>query len=226
MKNEIAIAGLVSKKKYSYSHTDKRGNEDRFYELSVEVPRLSENVDVLQVIVPEKLLNDADVNELVTVRGEIRSRNFKDANNGSHLSVYILADNMEVITTEEFDNIQIKNQVKIEGYLCRTPVYRETKTSRYITSLMVKHNKESLIDGHQYRASYIPCITWGPNAKAAKKLQVNDHVIIDGRFQSRKYRRQTENFENDYVTYEVSVFHYEVIPEEDTNTAYVEKEIA
>ena len=60
------------------------------------------------------------------------------------------------------------------------------------------------------KSDYIPCISWGRNAKYSKILDVGAHVKIIGRIQSRIYKKKydDENIESK-VAYEVSVLKME-----------------
>ena len=58
------------------------------------------------------------------------------------------------------------------------------------------------------RADYLPVITWGQLAVQAARLQVGDAVSLEGRIQSRSYRKVLEDGTvQDRVAYEVSAMH-------------------
>ena len=61
------------------------------------------------------------------------------------------------------------------------------------------------------KSDYIPCITWGRNARFASGLEVGSRVKICGRIQSREYQKCISDTETETrVAYEVSVSKIEV----------------
>jgi single-stranded DNA-binding protein len=88
----------------------------------------------------------------------------------------------------------------LNGYICKSPVYRTTPFGREITDLLVAVNRS------YNKSDYIPVIAWGRNARYAKNLNVGDNVKVWGRIQSRKYQKRIG--EDEIITktaYEVSV---------------------
>ena len=71
--NMVRVVGLVSSEK-EYSH-EMYG--EKFYSFYLEVPRLSESVDVLPVTISERLLIDIDIDpgKYVIIEGQLRSYN-------------------------------------------------------------------------------------------------------------------------------------------------------
>ena len=58
------------------------------------------------------------------------------------------------------------------------------------------------------RADYLPVIAWGQLAVRAARLQVGDPLSLEGRVQSRAYRKVLEDGSiQDRVAYEVSAMH-------------------
>ena len=210
MENLTKISGLINEINTSYTYVGRDGQQIKFMQIMLEIPRLSDNTDTVPIIISEKLLNTVKVgvNDLISITGEIRTRNFEDEDGRKHLSVYCYANDIEAITVDQFDEIQDKNVVKLEGFLCKEPVHRKTAVNgRIITDLLVAHNKGN---SHHPRSSYIPCIAWGINAKLAKKqLHTGDRIVIEGRFQSRVYRRKDDYLNRDFVAYEVSIHNFE-----------------
>ncbi|MDE6182041.1 MAG: single-stranded DNA-binding protein, partial [Eubacteriales bacterium] len=97
------------------------------------------------------------------------------------------------------------NQVMLNGFLCKPPIYRKTPFGREIADILLAVNRS------YNKSDYIPCITWGRNAKFANNLEVGQNIIITGRMQSRNYQKKLENGEIiEKVAYEVSVSKLEV----------------
>ena len=64
------------------------------------------------------------------------------------------------------------------------------------------------------KSDYIPCISWGRNARYAGNFKVGERVQVWGRIQSREYmkRLDEENIEK-RIAYEVSVSKLETVAE-------------
>ena len=125
----------------------------------------------------------------MTIRGEIRTRNYCDENKKTHCEVYVFVK--ETIEYGEYDD----NKVTIDGFICKTAIYRETPLGREICDLLVASNRNCR------KSDYIPCIAWGRNAKRISSNGVGTKIHIDGRLQSRIYTKDGE----DRTAYEVSI---------------------
>jgi hypothetical protein len=201
-KNILVVSGMVNVIEKSHDF-----HGEQFYHVMLDVIRLSENVDTIPVIVSEKLLfkNEIAPGMLITIEGQVRTKNQKDSSVKSKLLVFGYASDVNQITEEELLANEIKNQVKMEGFICKVPTHRKTKTGRIITDLLVACNR-------QYsKSDYVPCITWGINAKMANKLCVGDKVRFTGRFQSREYLRKNDEIGLVNTAYEVSISNIEII---------------
>ena len=91
------------------------------------------------------------------------------------------------------------NEIELNGFLCKQPVYRTTPFGREITDMLLAVNRT------HNKSDYIPCIVWGRNAKFAQKLNVGDNIIVSGRMQSREYQKKVEDDVITKTAYEVSV---------------------
>ena len=98
------------------------------------------------------------------------------------------------------------NQIFLDGYICKAPVYRKTPLGREIADMLIAVNRP------YGKSDYIPCICWGRNARFAAGFEVGGHVQIWGRIQSREYVKKLEGDEaQKRVAYEVSVSKLEYI---------------
>lgn len=194
--NQIVIRGsLTTLPQFSHENHGKK-----FYRLSLEVPRLSGNVDHLPVITEEKILNQLDLSggEMLTVIGQIRSHNVRQEG-VRRLLVFVFAADMIAEDAEPL------NDVVIEGPLCREPIYRRTPLGREICDAMVA------VPRAFNRADYLPCILWGKTAQEISRCHTRDRVRITGRLQSRSYTKLTEEGAVARVTYEISALSAEVL---------------
>lgn len=176
---------------------------ETFNKFTLKVPRLSENYDEIIITVSERL---AEPDELIPgtdikITGQFRSyNNYQES--GNRLILTVFAKTLEMCNDIETE----PNTIFLNGYICKTPVYRTTPFGREICDILVAVNR-------QYgKSDYIPCITWGRNAKFTENLQIGTNIKIWGRIQSRNYRKKIddENFV-DKIAYEVSVTKMEIV---------------
>ena len=168
---------------------------ESFFIFSLEVPRLSGHVDVLPVILPERLLAQAGLSEgaRIGLRGQLRSYN-RIIEGSSRLELKIFAK--EIYGFPEGDCL---NRMEMTGFLCKPPIYRTTPFGREITDMLVAVNRS------YNKSDYIPTIAWGRNARMAKNLPVGQKIRVEGRIQSREYEKLLESGERiRRVAYEVS----------------------
>lgn len=170
-----------------------------FYMAQMQVSRLSESTDNIPVMVSERLL---DVNEDykgmdVIVNGQFRSYNrHEERKNKLVLSVF--AREMEFV--DEIGENARTNQIYLDGYICKPPIYRKTPLGREIADLLLAVNRP------YGKSDYIPCICWGRNARFAAGFEIGARCIVIGRIQSREYVKKISDTDVEKrIAYEVSV---------------------
>lgn len=199
--NQVTIAGRVVGE-FVYSHTVY--GED-FYTVDIEVSRLSNSNDIIPVMVSERILDvRADYRGYVLrANGQFRSYNRHEE---KHNRLVLSAFARELKFLEEEDSLAPVNQIFLDGYICKPPVYRKTPLGREIADLLLAVNRP------YGKSDYIPCICWGRNARYASAFEVGGHVLIWGRIQSREYmKRIGENETQKRIAYEVSVSKLEYV---------------
>ena len=171
----------------------------------MSVDRLSDLTDVIPLMVSERLV---DINEdyqgrLVEVSGQFRSYNrHEGTKNKLVLSIFV----REWEEVEENLESGKTNQIFLDGYICKAPIYRKTPLGREIADLLIAVNRP------YGKSDYIPCIAWGRNARYASNFEVGGHIQIWGRVQSREYVKKISEEETEkHVAYEVSVSKLEYI---------------
>ena len=109
--------------------------------------------------------------------------------------------------TQDYEGESIKsNQIFLDGYICKPPVYRKTPLGREIADLLIAVNRP------YGKSDYIPCICWGRNARYASAFAVGGHVLVWGRIQSREYvKKLSETEAEKRIAYEVSVSKLEYV---------------
>lgn len=193
--NYAALRGIVSEAP-RYSHSS-RGED--FYQLSLEVARLSGTADTLHIIARDKQLDALPVGSgqsKLAVTGEIRTFNNKSGQ-GPRLIISVFARELG------FSEGPDENTVELRGTLCREPNYRVTPMGREICDLMLAVNRR------YGRSDYLPCIAWGLSAREAARWRVGDCVALNGRIQSRAYNKVIGGETVEKVAFEVSVIHIE-----------------
>jgi len=183
-----------------------------FYRFDVEVERLSGTADALPVTVSERIIDKAAMKpgQLVLIRGQIRSyNNYVEADRKNKLVLTVFARDIELLDAAMDPS---PNDVFLNGYLCKPPIYRTTPFGREIADLLVAVNRS------YNKSDYIPCIAWGRNARYAGRLTVGDNIRLWGRMQSRQYQKRKDDGEVlEKTAYEVSTAKIEVVlPEEET----------
>ena len=92
------------------------------------------------------------------------------------------------------------NQIFLDGYICKEPIYRMTPLGREIADILLAVNRA------YGKSDYIPCICWGRDAWFAERFVAGDYVRIEGRIQSRTYKKRiSDETEEERIAYEVSV---------------------
>ena len=190
---------------------------EKFYTFTLRIPRLSGTYDNIRVMISERLIINGIfcVGDKVEITGQFRSYNCTEPD-GNRLILTVFARDIVPATDCDSKN---PNQLYLNGYICKAPVYRTTPFGREITDLLLAVNRS------YNKSDYIPIIAWGRNARFAKELQVGDNVKIRGRIQSREYQKKLNNDETITKTaYEVSVNRMELV-DESTNSEECDDEL-
>ena len=170
--NQVVVAGEIASE-FVFSHEI---FGEGFYMVDLIVSRLSDAYDTIPLMVSDRLfdVNESHIGERIMAKGQFRSYNKHEETR--------------------------PNQIYLDGYICKAPVYRMTPLGREIADVLLAVNRA------YGKSDYIPCICWGRNARFAGKLQVGEHVAIWGRIQSREYQKRIDNDQViSKVAYEVSV---------------------
>lgn len=193
--NQVTIMGEIISP-FTFSH---EVFGEGFYMVDVSVRRLSNSEDQIPVMVSERLLDVTQdyTGEFIMVSGQFRSYNrHEEQKNRLVLSVFA----REIAFVEEEMDGAKTNNILLDGYICKLPVYRKTPLGREIADLLLAVNRP------YGKSDYIPCICWGRNARFASAFEVGEHVQILGRIQSREYvKKLTETETEKRTAYEVSV---------------------
>ncbi|MBE5957627.1 MAG: single-stranded DNA-binding protein [Lachnospiraceae bacterium] len=199
--NKVSIVGeIVSDFRYSHEVFG-----EGFYLVDISVDRLSELTDTIPLMVSERLVDvtESCIGSLVEVSGQFRSYNKHEGEkNRLVLSIFV----REWDEVEENPDAGRTNQIFLDGYVCKNPIYRKTPLGREIADLLIAVNRP------YGKSDYIPCIAWGRNARYASSFEIGSRIQIWGRVQSREYiKRINEEESEKHVAYEVSVSKLEYV---------------
>ena len=208
--NHLTLVGKVtSEKRFSHEIYG-----EKFYIFDLSVPRLSGNADMIPVTISERLLTTQDIaiGSKIEVDGQFRSYNSYD-NEKNKLILTVFAKDVKFLENQE-EEIEaskdiISNEVILDGFICKKPIYRKTPFGREISDVLLAVNRA------YNKSDYIPCIAWGRNARFCQNMPVGTEVRIIGRVQSREYEKKHEDGTVEKrVAYEVSVASLEIANKE------------
>lgn len=193
--NKVTVIGQVISG-FTFSH---EVFGEGFYMLDLAVNRLSDQEDIIPLMISERLIDVTKdyQGQTLEASGQFRSYNrHEGSKNRLVLSVFV----RELRFLEEFTDYTKTNQIFLDGYICKEPIYRKTPLGREIADLLIAVNRP------YGKSDYIPCIAWGRNARYASAFEVGSRVRIWGRVQSREYTKKLSEAESERrIAYEVSV---------------------
>ena len=177
-----------------------------FYYFDVRVRRLSNSYDVIPITVSDRLadFDEYEIGRYIEVEGQFRSYNAMQPDGTTKLMLTVFARDIHFFNEGEEYETDVNNVV-LDGFICKKPVYRKTPFNREITDFLLAVNRS------YNKSDYIPCISWGRNARFCGKRSVGENVRVTGRMQSRKYEKKFEDGTViEKVAYEVSVSQIEI----------------
>lgn len=203
--NQVTIIGKISSE-FKFSH-EVLG--EGFYTFEVTSERISGICDQIPMLISERLIDVHEdyVGEYIEVTGQFRSFNKHDVDK-NRLILYVFATEVSFIE----DKIDWKklNNIILNGYVCKKPIYRTTPYGREITDLLLAVNRP------YGKSDYIPCIVWGRNARFVEQFEIGTNVLLKGRIQSRQYIKKLPDETKELrVAYEVSTISIEILTEKE-----------
>ncbi len=200
MESNIAelCGAVLSELKYSH-----KTYGEIFYTFVLGIERRSGYIDEINIMVSERLIfdNPPRLNDFVEIKGQVRTYN-ELSEGRNKLNVVVFAK--EIYLSENFGYNE--NYVYLEGFLCKEPLKRTSPLGRDICDLMMAVNRM------YNKSDYIPCIAWGRNAGYAESLGVGTKLSVEGRIQSREYRKKLDDGSSEMrKAFEVSIVKIEEI---------------
>lgn len=201
--NQVNVYGEVTSE-FTFSH---EVYGEGFYMVHLSVRRLSNVYDTIPLMVSERLIDVSKDyrGKFIEACGQFRSYNRHEENrNRLVLSVFV----RDLRVDDEEMESEKPNYIFLDGYICKSPIYRKTPLGREIADLLLAVNRP------YGKSDYIPCICWGRNARFADGFEVGEHIQLWGRIQSREYQKKLdEDLFETRVAYEISVSKLEHIDE-------------
>lgn len=170
-----------------------------FYMVELAVSRLSNYSDYIPLMVSERLIDTEQdyTGQFIRISGQFRSYNrHEEKKNRLVLSVFV----RELEFLDEIDENEKTNQIFLDGYICKEPIYRKTPLGREIADVLLAVNRS------YGKSDYIPCICWGRNVRYMGTCGTGTHIILQGRIQSREYNKKVGNQVEKKTAYEVSAY--------------------
>ena len=169
---------------------------ESFYDINLEVPRLSSQCDIIPVTISERLFKDNNlaIGSKIALKGQFRSYNkIVDGHSKLMLTVFV----KELCEEETYLS---SNVIELAGFVCKEPVYRTTPFKREICDVLLAVNRA------YNKSDYLPSIAWGRNARFVSQLEVGQKVFVTGRIQSREYQKKTADNQLETKTaFEISI---------------------
>lgn len=198
--NQVKVIGTVISD-FTFNH---KVYGESFFIVSLCVKRLSAAVDVLPIMVSDRLIDVSKDYKGCTIEVSGQFRSYNQCEEGrNHLMLYVFA--REINFLEEFTDYTKTNHIFLDGNICQETIYRETPLGREIANIMLAINRP------YGKSDYIPCVAWGRNARFVSGFPVGTALTVNGRVQSREYTKKISDTEHEKrIAYEVSISKLEV----------------
>lgn len=191
--NSVQLVGTILSE-LEFSH---KTYGEAFYIVLLGILRKSGYEDTVRMMVSERLVWNMELTpgQTAQVSGQIRTYN-QEWEGKNRLNVVVFAREIQILE----DEVPHENRVFLEGFVCKPPIRRTSPLGREICDLMMAVNRM------YNKSDYIPCIAWGRNAAFAGAMEVGSRLLVEGRIQSREYKKRTDDGDVSIRTaYEVSV---------------------
>lgn len=194
--NRVELSGeIVTNVSFSHSH-----DGIDFYIFSISSMRPNGLVDTIPCFAPKELARKLTMGNKVHIVGEIMTRN-KTWNGKRRLFVALFA---KEIRKYECDI----NRIVMHGFTCQEISLRKTLKGKNVCNFIFACNR------NDKKGDYIPCVSWGDNAKKISRAAIGKEMELYGKIRSRKYTKKIENGEETRTVYEVFVYGIDFLEEE------------
>lgn len=135
--NKVMLEGkIVAPFKFQMEHKG-----EAFYRTILQVNRQSGQCDLIPLLLSERLLDDTKNYEgqLVCVTGQFRSYNSHEKTK-TCLLLHTFVKELDILDSDE--EAGSMNEIFLQGFLCKAPVYRKTPLGREIADVLLAVNRE------------------------------------------------------------------------------------
>lgn len=195
--NRAVLTGRIASE-LEFSH---KTYGESFYMVTLEIVRKSGFEDMIPLMISERLIWNMDLQpgSMISATGQIRTYN-QQVGGRNRLIIVVFVKDLEWAD----EDAAMINSVVLEGFVCKKTVRRTSPLGRELCDIMLAVNRM------YNKSDYIPCIAWGRNAIYGGELDVGVKLLIEGRIQSREYKKYDEEGNAHMRTaYEVSVMRME-----------------
>ena len=101
------------------------------------VSRLSDAYDTIPLMVSDRLfdVNESHIGERIMAKGQFRSYNKHEETRKPPYTVCVCEREIETIDEDDAEEENRPNQIYLDGYICKAPVYRMTPLGREIADV-------------------------------------------------------------------------------------------
>lgn len=194
MNNFINIAGTLCDIKKS--HTERSGQDIYSANVSMNIEKKHIKVPV-QFKDNVKQVYNLKEDSHVNLYGELRTKNLKQDNDKSKLSVF-------AFITQGNRQVNNYNEVVLTGFVCKKSKIINKKSHNICSVIIaVKRNNDTVHD-------FIPCVGHNLNANLFRDMKLRTNIKVIGKFVNREYYDHKEQCTK--TTYEVLVRDIQVLP--------------
>lgn len=175
------------------------------YTTKLRIERKTGVVDIIPLSIKENklaLLNVRPrIGDYMEISGRFYSQDVYSLDKKRTLETYVYVRKIRFCDSR----IPSTNEIHLTGEIlkCRKP--RKTKSGDSLIDFVLKVRRKN------HRFSKLPCIVWGTyNSFQIEGAGVGARLELDGRIQSREYRKNENGVEISRTVYEVSVTDFEI----------------
>jgi len=165
-----------------YSHTI--GTVD-FDKAEIIVPKENGEEDVLQLRF-KKFSNRYQEGQQIELAGNVRSYSEKLENGKNKVHLYVFTY-FDIPETDENDR-EIVNKFILDGRICKIDELKTNSLGKQSIHFILANNIITN-DSRQKLNTYVPMVAYGKLAVEIAELKVSDKVQIEGRLNSRIYKK-------------------------------------
>lgn len=150
--NRVSLTGKISRE-FQFSYNRKGLS---YYTAEIDIERNSGYTDHIPIMVCINTHILPEIGSFVCIEGQFRSYN-QSVGSRRKLLLNVLA--LEIENWNNSDTDVGKNEIFLNGYICKEPIFRKTPMGRYISDVCVAVNSP------YNHSDYLPCIFWGKMQK-------------------------------------------------------------